>query len=62
VLQRIYGTVFFDKKALKKYLNDLEEPRNETTAGWANCKLFTVNDQIGPGLILWQPKGAQLGG
>jgi threonyl-tRNA synthetase len=27
VLQRIYGTVFFDKKALKKHLNDLEEAK-----------------------------------
>ncbi len=61
VLQRIYGTVFFDKKALKKHLNDLEEAkkRDHRRLG-KQLKLFTVNDQIGPGLILWQPKGAQL--
>ena len=61
VLQRIYGTVFFDKKALKKHLNDLEEAkkRDHRRLGKA-LQLFTVNDQIGPGLILWQPKGAQL--
>ncbi len=61
VLQRIYGTVFFDAKELKKYLNDLEEAkkRDHRRLG-KELHLFTVNDQIGPGLILWQPKGAQL--
>jgi threonyl-tRNA synthetase len=61
VLQRIYGTVFFDKKALKKHLNDLEEAkkRDHRRLG-KELQLFTTNDQIGPGLILWQPKGAQL--
>lgn len=61
VLQRIYGTVFFDKKALKKHLNNLEEAkkRDHRRLG-KDLQLFTINDQIGPGLILWQPKGAQL--
>ena len=61
VLQRIYGTVFFDKKALKKYLNQLEEAkkRDHRRLG-KELELFTTQDQIGPGLILWQPKGAQL--
>ena len=61
VLQRIYGTVFFDKKALKKHLNDLEEAkkRDHRRLG-KELQLFTINDQIGPGLILWQPKGSQL--
>lgn len=36
VLQRIYGTAFFDKKDLKKYLDALEEAKkNVTIAGWA---------------------------
>ncbi len=61
VLQRIYGTAFFDEKDLKKYLNDLEEAkkRDHRRLG-KELQLFTVADQIGPGLILWQPKGAQL--
>ena len=61
VLQRIYGTAFFDKKALKKHLNNLEEAkkRDHRRLG-KDLQLFTINDQIGPGLILWQPKGAQL--
>ena len=61
VLQRIYGTAFFDKKALKKYLNSLEEAkkRDHRKLG-KELELFTIKDEIGPGLILWQPKGAQL--
>lgn len=61
VLQRIYGTAFFDKKDLKKYLNDLEEAkkRDHRKLG-KELQLFTIRDEIGPGLILWQPKGAIL--
>jgi len=61
VLQRIYGTAFFDKKDLKKYLDALEEAkkRDHRRLG-KELELFTTQDQIGPGLILWQPKGAQL--
>jgi len=61
MLQRIYGTVFFDKKELKKYLNQLEEAkkRDHRKLG-KELQLFTLQDEIGPGLILWQPKGSQL--
>jgi threonyl-tRNA synthetase len=61
VLQRIYGTAFYDKKALKKHLNALEEAkkRDHRKLG-KELELFTIQDQIGPGLILWQPKGSQL--
>lgn len=60
-LQRIYGTAFFDKKDLKKHLNALEEAkkRDHRKLG-KELDLFTTNDEIGPGLILWQPKGSQL--
>ncbi len=61
VLQRIYGTAFFDQKALKKYLNALEEAkRRDHRKLGKELELFTMQDEIGPGLILWQPKGAQL--
>ena len=61
VLQRIYGTSFFDKKELKKYLHALEEAkkRDHRKLG-KELELFTVQEDIGAGLILWQPKGAQL--
>jgi len=61
MLQRIYGTAFFDKKELKKYLTQLEEAkkRDHRRLG-KELGLFTIQDQIGPGLILWQPRGALL--
>jgi len=61
MLQRLYGTAFADKKMLKKYLKDLEEAkkRDHRKLG-KELNLFTISDQVGPGLILWQPKGALL--
>ncbi len=61
MLQRIYGTAFADAKELKKYLFALEEAkkRDHRRLG-KELELFTIQDQIGPGLILWQPKGALL--
>lgn len=61
MLTRIYGTAFTDKKELKRYLNQLEEAkkRDHRKLG-KELGLFTIQDQIGPGLILWQPKGALL--
>ena len=61
MLQRIYGTAFSSPKDLKKYLHQLEEAkkRDHRKLG-RELKLFTMNDEIGPGLILWQPKGALL--
>jgi threonyl-tRNA synthetase len=61
VLQRIYGTAFYDKKDLSKHLTALEEAkkRDHRKLG-RELELFTIQDAIGPGLILWQPKGAQL--
>jgi threonyl-tRNA synthetase len=61
MLQRLYGTAFADKKKLKKYLNALEEAkkRDHRKLG-KELGLFTISDQVGPGLILWQPKGALL--
>jgi len=61
MLTRLYGTAFFDKKELKRYLNRLEEAkkRDHRKLG-KQLGLFTIQDEIGPGLILWQPRGAQL--
>ena len=59
MLQRIYGTAFYDPKALKKHLHALEEAkkRDHRKLG-RELELFTIQEQVGPGLILWQPKGA----
>ena len=59
MLQRLYATAFFDPKELKKYLHVLEEAkkRDHRKLG-RELELFTINDQVGPGLALWLPKGA----
>jgi len=61
MLTRIYGTAFADKKELKAYLQRLEEARKRDHRKLGKqLGLFTIQDQIGPGLILWQPRGALL--
>ncbi len=59
MLQRIYGTAFFDKKALKEHLDRLEEAkRRDHRKIGKELELFSIEESIGPGLILWHPKGA----
>jgi threonyl-tRNA synthetase len=59
MLQRIYGTSFTDKNALKDYLNFLEEvkKRDHRKLG-KDLDLFSTSDEIGAGLIVWHPNGA----
>jgi threonyl-tRNA synthetase len=59
MLQRIYGTAFAEKKALTGYLDFLEEvkKRDHRRLG-KELDLFSVNEEIGPGLVLWHPDGA----
>lgn len=61
MLQRIYGTAFFDKKALKEHLKVLEErkERDHRKIG-KELELFTTNQLVGPGLPLWLPNGATI--
>ncbi|RAI82255.1 threonine--tRNA ligase [Macrococcoides goetzii] len=61
MLQRIYGTAFFDKKALKEHLQVLEErkERDHRKIG-KELELFTTNQLVGPGLPLWLPNGATI--
>ena len=58
MLQRIYGTVFSSKDALKKHLINLEEAkkRDHRKLG-KELKLFSFDEEIGPGLPLWHPNG-----
>ena len=60
-LQRIYGTSFFDKKDLAAYLNRLEEAkkRDHRKLG-KQLDLFSLQDEAGPGLIFWHPKGGAI--
>tara|TARA_B100000683_G_scaffold267000_1_gene300064 strand:- start:587 stop:2524 length:1938 start_codon:yes stop_codon:yes gene_type:complete len=60
-LQRIYGTAWQDPKALKKHLNRLEEAkkRDHRKLG-TQLDLFSFNEEVGPGMALWHPKGMLL--
>ncbi|KJU85341.1 threonyl-tRNA synthetase [Candidatus Magnetobacterium bavaricum] len=59
MLQRVYGTAFATESQLKEYLDFLEEvkKRDHRKIG-KELDLFSINEEIGPGLILWHPNGA----
>jgi threonyl-tRNA synthetase len=61
MLQRIYGTAFADTKALKKYLQFLEEAqkRDHRKLG-RELDLFSFSDEVGAGMVIYHPKGALL--
>ncbi|CAI8010786.1 Threonine--tRNA ligase [Geodia barretti] len=58
MLQRIYGTAFESQEELDAHLERLAEAerRDHRTLG-RQLNLFTVHEEIGPGLIVWHPKG-----
>lgn len=59
MLQRIYGTSFDNESELKEYLGFLEEvKRRDHRRLGKDLDLFSMNDDIGSGLILWHPNGA----
>ena len=59
MLTRIYGTAFSDKKELREYLQKIEEAkkRDHRKIG-KELDLFSVSETVGPGLVLWHPRGA----
>jgi len=61
MLQRIYGVSFSTKDELKKHLDFLEEvkKRDHRRLG-KELDLFSMNDDIGAGLVLWHPRGASI--
>jgi threonyl-tRNA synthetase len=58
MLTRIYGTAFESKEELEKYIFMMEEAkkRDHRKLG-EKLDLFTFSDMVGPGLVLWKPKG-----
>jgi len=60
-LQRIYGTAFFSKEELEEYLERIEEAkkRDHRKLG-PEMDLFSFNENLGGGLILWHPKGSAI--
>ncbi|MBI5603517.1 MAG: threonine--tRNA ligase [Deltaproteobacteria bacterium] len=61
MLQRIYGTAFFEQKALKDHLFRQEEARRRDHRRLGReLDLFSIHDEVGPGLVIYHPKGALL--
>lgn len=61
MLQRIYGTAWFRQEDLDAYLNRLEEARKrDHRVLGRQLDLFSISDIVGPGLVLWHPKGAMV--
>lgn len=61
MLQRVYGTAWPTKQELQQYLERIEQAkkRDHRLLG-KQLDLFSINDDIGPGLVLWHPKGSMI--
>ncbi|NPV77507.1 MAG: threonine--tRNA ligase [Anaerolineae bacterium] len=61
MLQRIYGTAWYNKEEMEQYLWKLEEAkRRDHRKIGRDLDLFSIVDEVGAGLILWHPKGAMI--
>ena len=59
MLQRVYGTAFASQKELDEHLAKLEEAkRRDHRVLGKQLDLFSVDDLVGPGFVLWHPRGA----
>src|SRR5690242_10036754 len=59
MLQRIYATAFWKKEDLEAHLHRLEEAkRRDHRVLAAQLDLYSTDPRVGPGLILWHPKGS----
>ncbi len=59
MLQRIYGVAFDTEEALEAHLQQLEEAaRRDHRKLGKELDMFSIQDEYGPGLVLWHPKGA----
>lgn len=58
MLQRIYGTAFYSRPELDEHLDRLEEAkkRDHRVIG-KKLDLFSIQEEVGSGLILWHPRG-----
>jgi threonyl-tRNA synthetase len=61
MLQRIYGTAWRNSTELEEYLWKLEEARKRDHRRLGKeLDLYSVSEEVGPGLILWHPKGGMV--
>ncbi len=59
MLQRIYGTAWYDREELEAHLARLEEARRRDHRKLgAELDLFSIEEAAGGGLVFWHPKGA----
>src|SRR3954463_12006890 len=59
MLQRIYATAFWKREDLEQHLHRLEEAKRRDHRVLAQqLDLYSTDPRVGPGLILWHPKGA----
>jgi threonyl-tRNA synthetase len=62
-LQRVYGTAFGSRDELKAHLARIEEAkRRDHRLLGKQLDLFSVDELVGPGFVLWHPKGAVVRG
>ena len=61
MLQRIYGTAFESQKELEHHIKSIEEAkkRDHRILG-KQLEYFSLSDEMGPGLVLYHPKGARV--
>jgi threonyl-tRNA synthetase len=58
-LQRVYGTAFKSRADLDHYFEQLDEARKRDHRKLGReLELFHIDEEVGPGLVLWKPKGA----
>ncbi len=63
MLKRIYGTAFESEAELADHLERLEEARKrDHRVLGRQLDLFSISDDVGPGLVIWHPKGAVIRG
>ena len=63
MLQRIYGTAFENSGELEQHLENIEEARKrDHRVLGKQLNLFSISEDIGPGLVIWHPKGAIIRG
>ncbi len=63
MLKRIYGTAFESEAELSDHLERLEEARKrDHRVLGRQLDLFSISDDVGPGLVIWHPKGATVRG
>lgn len=61
MLQRLYGIVAADRKALRREVDRMEEAkRRDHRKLGRELDLFSIQDEVGPGLVHWHPNGARI--